>query len=106
MAETFWEKVCLVTSKDQNLTKAHVKHLESLLISNAKAVNRCQLHNGTAHDYISLPESDLANMEFFVEQIRTVLPVLGLDFLPDLSRPSLEADRKPDTPPAGPCVLS
>ena len=29
----FWEKVCLVTSKDQNLTKAHVKYLESKLIA-------------------------------------------------------------------------
>lgn len=28
----FWERVCLVTSKDQNLTKAHAKYLESLLI--------------------------------------------------------------------------
>src|SRR5690554_7182301 len=28
----FWERVCLITSKDQNLTKAHVKYLESQLI--------------------------------------------------------------------------
>jgi len=77
----FWEKVCLVTSKDQNLTKAHVKYLESLLIQNAGQVGRCKLINGTAHEYISLPESDRADMAFFMEQIRTVLPVLGFDFL-------------------------
>jgi hypothetical protein len=82
----FWEKVCIVTSKDQNLTKAHVKHLESKLISAAKEVNRCTLKNGTAHDYVSLPESDLADMEFFINQIRTILPVLGLDFLRELNR--------------------
>ena len=82
----FWERVCIVTSKDQNLTKAHVKHLESKLINAAKAVNRCTLKNGTAHDYVSLPESDLADMAFFLEQIRTVLPVLGLDFLRELNR--------------------
>lgn len=77
----FWEKVCLVTSKDQNLTKAHVKYLESMLIRNAAEVGRCTLTNGTAHDYGSLPEADRADMASFVDQIRMVLPVLGLDFL-------------------------
>lgn len=77
----FWEKVCLITSKDQNLTKAHVKYLESLLIQSAGELGRCKLINGTAHEYINLPESDRADMAFFMEQIRTVLPVLGLDFL-------------------------
>ena len=83
----FWEKVCIVTSKDQNLTKAHVKHLESKLITAAREANRCSLKNGTAHDYISLPESDLADMAFFMEQIRTMLPVLGLEFLREQSKP-------------------
>lgn len=92
----FWEKVCLVTSKDQNLTKAHVKYLESLLIQNASQVGRCKLINGTAHEYINLPESDRADMAFFLEQIRTVLPVLGLDFLRETSRPS----RAPESAPA------
>lgn len=79
----FWEKVCLITSKDQNLTKAHVKYLESQLITLAKGSGRCGLVNGTAHDYTMLPESDQADMAFFIEQIRTILPVLGFDFLRD-----------------------
>ncbi|AKJ95801.1 endonuclease [Thioalkalivibrio versutus] len=83
----FWEKVCLITSKDQNLTKAHVKVLESLLIQQAQRVGRCTLINGTRHDYIGLPEADQADMAFFLEQIRTVLPVLGFEFLRDSSRP-------------------
>ncbi|MCF5053067.1 DUF4357 domain-containing protein [Pseudomonas syringae] len=93
----FWEKVCLVTSKDQNLTKTHVKHLESLLIGIANNVGRCDLINGTAHDYGSLPESDRADMAFFLEQIRTVLPVLGFDFLRELSKPSAAASASPAT---------
>lgn len=84
----FWEKVCLVTSKDQNLTKAHVKYLESLLIQSAGKIGRCRLINNTTHDYINLPEPDRADMAFFTEQIRTVLPVLGLDFLRDVAMPS------------------
>ncbi len=87
----FWERVCLVTSKDQNLTKAHVKYLESLLIGIAGSLGRCELVNGTAHEYVSLPESDRADMAFFLEQIRTVLPVLGFDFLRELTKPSAPA---------------
>jgi len=79
----FWERVCLITSKDQNLTKAHVKYLESQLISLAKQSGRCGLVNGTAHDYTVLPESDQADMAFFIEQVRIILPVLGFDFLRD-----------------------
>ena len=81
----FWEKVCLITSKDQNLTKAHVKYLESQLISQAIKSARCGLVNGTSHDYSVLPESDQADMASFAEQIRTILPVLGFEFFRDPS---------------------
>lgn len=94
----FWEKVCLVTSKDQNLTKAHVKYLESLLIQSAGELGRCKLANGTAHEYINLPESDRADMAFFMEQIRTVLPVLGLDFLRQRQHPLTQNRVEPVQP--------
>src|SRR6056297_2328977 len=94
----FWEKVCLFTSKDQNLTKAHIKYLESLLLANAKNVGRCTLINGTAHDYINLPESDQADMHFFIEQIRTVMPVLGFDFLRDVSRVATTQKQSSEAP--------
>jgi len=87
----FWERVCLVTSKDQNLTKTHVKYLESLLIGIAKSAGRCELINGTAHAYASLPEADQADMGFFLEQIRTVLPVLGFGFLRETGKPAIAA---------------
>jgi hypothetical protein len=84
----FWERVCLITSKDQNLTKAHGKYLESQLIHIASQTGRCVVGNGTAHSYTNLPESDRADMAFFLEQIRIVLPVLGFDFLRALIKPS------------------
>ncbi len=98
----FWERVCLITSKDQNLTKADVKYLESRLIALAAASGRCGTRNGTAHDYTMLPETDLADMAFFVEQIRTILPVLGFDFLRDatIKTPINDPSVPPDTYPA------
>lgn len=77
----FWEKVCLITSKDQNLTKAHVRYLESQLIRIVRESGRCGLTNGNEPEFSLLPEADLADMAFFIEQIRTILPVLGMDFL-------------------------
>lgn len=94
----FWERVCLVTSKDQNLTKAHAKYLESKLIGIVASAGRCVLGNGTAHEYGNLPESDRADMAFFLEQIRTVLPVLGFDFLRELARPSTVSAPSPIAP--------
>lgn len=87
----FWERVCMVTSKDQNLTKAHVKYLESKLISIAASAGRSVRGNGTAHEYGRLPESDLVDMAFFLEQIRIVLPALGFDFLREMVKPSMPA---------------
>ncbi|MBP2544352.1 GIY-YIG nuclease family protein [Acinetobacter guillouiae] len=84
----FWEKVCLVTSKDQNITKTHIKYLESRLIEIARRGSQCHLMNGTSHQYSKLPESDTADMEYFLEQIQVVLPVLGFYFLKELKRSS------------------
>ncbi|MDP9931563.1 GIY-YIG nuclease family protein [Variovorax paradoxus] len=77
----FWERVCIITSKDANLTKGHVKYLESRLITVAQAAGRCVLVNGTDPQYENLPEADRSDMEFFLEQIQTLLPVLGFDYL-------------------------
>lgn len=90
----FWEKVCLVTGKDQNITKAHIKYLESRLMSIAQSNGQCQLENGTAHTYARLPESDIADMEYFIEQIQVVLPVLGYEFLKDIKRPQHQMQKQ------------
>ena len=75
-----WERTCVVTSKDQNIAKAHGRHLESRLI--AIAVGTATVVNGTAAPpLVALPEADASDMEFFVDQLRLTLPVLGLDFM-------------------------
>lgn len=91
----FWERVCFVTSKDANLTKGHVKYLESRLIALALQAQRCELLNSTEPIYSGLPEADLSDMEYFLTQIQTLLPVLGYDFL----RPAPQLQKA--TPPAG-----
>jgi len=81
----FWERVCLVTSKEQSLTRAHVKDLERRLIELFRYASRCELVNGAANDYGLLPEADCSDMMFFLEHVYAVLPVLGYDFLTPIS---------------------
>jgi hypothetical protein len=77
----FWERVCLITSKDVNLTKAHVRYLESRLVQIIREGGRASLHNGNEPPSGSLPESDLSDMEFFIAQLQILLPTVGMDFL-------------------------
>ena len=77
----FWERTCVVTSKDQNITKAHARYLEARLIAIANAVGTATVVNGSAAPPVPLPEADASDMEFFVDQLQLIFPVLGLDFL-------------------------
>lgn len=77
----FWTRVFIITSKDANLTKSHLKFVESRLINVALAANRINLENisGTVGEYGLLPEADRSDMLEFIENIQMVMPVLGLD---------------------------
>jgi hypothetical protein len=77
----FWVKVVFVVSKDENITKAHARYLESRLISVIASSGRADLSNGTQPPTPSLPEADISDMEYFLEQIKIILPVLGMTFL-------------------------
>lgn len=77
----FWTRCVAVISKDLNLTKAHVRYLESRLISMGNATGRAKIHNGTAPPLPPMPEAVVADMEGFLTHIELVLPVLGFDFI-------------------------
>ncbi len=76
-AKDFWTSVVVFVSKDENLTKAHIRYLENRLLHEAKAVGRYKLEN-TNTTNPKLPESDREDMEVYLSRIRQVLPVLGV----------------------------
>jgi hypothetical protein len=76
----FWKTVIFFVSKDENLTKAHIKYLEGKLIEMTKAAERFELENTNARGS-HLPESDAADMDVFLAKVEQLLPVLGQDFL-------------------------
>ncbi len=89
----FWLKTFIFTNKDDNLTKGHVRYLESRLIQIANEAKRAKIENGTNPDYSILPESDIADMEYFIEQIKLLLPILGLTFALPLSSLAKNQDK-------------
>jgi len=77
----FWSEVVIFTSKDSNLTKAHIKYLESSLVAISKNANRYNLENGNSPTESSLPRADSDAMEEFIENMRMVIGVLGYSIL-------------------------
>lgn len=79
-SKDFWVQAIVFISKDENLTKSHIRYLEGRLIEEAKTVARYDLDNGQSSGS-RLPESDREDMEIFLSKIRQLLPVLGAELL-------------------------
>lgn len=77
----YWDRVIAITSKDMNLTKAHVRYLESRLIALLKEARKTVIMNRTDPGFERLPEADVADMETFLDEIQLILPVVGIDYL-------------------------
>jgi len=81
----FWNQIVYFVSKDENLTKSHIRFLEGKLIEQARLASRALVKNEQGSG-AKLPESDRADMEVFLQKIRQLLPVLGVELLVSVSR--------------------
>jgi hypothetical protein len=79
----FWNAVTVFVSKDENLTKAHIKYLEGVLIQRAINVGSSVVVNSVSSG-AKLPESDAAEMDVFLEKCLQLLPVLGVTVFNDV----------------------
>lgn len=80
----FWVSAIVFVSKDENLTKAHIRYLEGRLIEEAQSVGRYELENSQSSGS-RLPESDREDMNVFLYRIKQLLPVLGSELLVPIS---------------------
>ncbi len=85
-AKDFWNEALVFVSKDENLNKAHIKYLESRLHEIALKVNRYDLENGNLPPRSSISESDKAEMEEFLENIRLLVNSLGYKIFEELRK--------------------
>ena len=77
-AKEFFTRAVLIVSKDENLTKAHGRYLESRIIAAVRGAGRAKLVNGTEPPFKGLPEPEIADMDRVLDEIEILLPVLGL----------------------------
>jgi len=73
----FWYEAIAFISKDENLNKAHIRYLEYNLYETAKNVNRYQVVNTNVPTQASMSESDNAEMEAFMGNIKILVNTLG-----------------------------
>jgi len=90
LAKDFWNNIAFFVSKDENLTKAHIRYIEGRLIEIARSAGRSVVMNNQGSGS-KLPESDREDMEVFLEKMQQVLPVLGIEsFVPPVSKEQTE----------------
>jgi len=81
----FWSEVIFFISKDENLTKSHVKFLESHAIRIANLTKRYIIENGNQSQASSLPSADKDAMEEFMVYVKLLLGIFGHKFLEELT---------------------
>jgi len=94
LTRDFWNQTTFFVSKDENLTKAHIKYLEGRLIELAKDSGRATVMNNQGSG-ARLPESDREEMEIFLEKMQQMLPALDVDaFVPAVAKQSEDQVKK------------
>ena len=94
LEKDFWNQIVYFVSKDENLTKAHIRYLEGKLIEQAHHAGRALVVNGQGSG-AKLPESDREDMEVFLEKINQLLPVLGIELLvPAAGKAKTDAEKE------------
>jgi hypothetical protein len=84
-SKDFWFTAIAFVSKDNNLTKAHVKYLESKCIEIATRVKRYNLENGAKSVLPTLSEADIAEMEEFLSNLKLLLTAVGYPILQEIA---------------------
>ena len=94
LSKDFWNNIVFFITKDENLTKAHIRYIEGRLIEIARLADRSTVMNSQCSG-AKLPESDREDMEVFLEKMLQVLPVLGNEaFVQATSKVENEVERE------------
>lgn len=76
-----FKELIVFVSKDELLTKTQIKYLESRLVQLAIEAKTAQIDNGNSPSLPTLHEADISDMEYFLQQIKLILPLNGFNFL-------------------------
>lgn len=93
----WWNRAILVSSRDDSFNEGHWGYLEARLVEIANTTKRCSLPDNTQTPLPrKLSEAQQSDAEVFLEQIRGVLPVLGVNILRSTHRAPEQQTPPPD----------
>lgn len=76
-----FQELIFFVSKDELLTKTQIKYLEARIVQLALEAKTAQIENGNSPSIPTLHEADISDMEYFLEQMKLIFPVMGFKFL-------------------------
>lgn len=76
-----FKEIIFFISKDELLTKTQIKYLESRLVQLAIDAKTAEIENANSPSLPTLHEADISDMEYFLDQMKLILPVMGFRFL-------------------------
>jgi len=76
-----FKELIFFISKDELLTKTQIRYLESRLVQQAIEAKSAQIENSNSSSLPTLHEADISDMEYFLEQMKLIFPVMGFKFL-------------------------
>lgn len=78
----WWERVILISSREDSFNEGHWGQLESLMVEQARTAGRCTLDdNQQTPQARRLSEAQQSDVLAFLKEVEIVLPVLGVNIL-------------------------
>jgi hypothetical protein len=90
----FWTEVLVFISKDENLNKAHIKHLEYSLHNEATEASRYNIINSNIPTKPSISEADLAVMTEFSQNLKLLVGTMGFKIFEKLTKDNITKQEK------------
>ena len=84
----FWTQAVAFTSKDDDLNKAHVRHLEARLLERAGVAGRAELENSVASQAPRLSAAEQAYADAFLSDMLLIYPIVGVEAFEALDSPT------------------
>ena len=94
----FWDRVVLITAKDDGFNEGHWGYLEARLVDLAKQAARVTLRNDNTPQGRKLSEAQASDMESSLSHLQIILPVLGVSVIRTRTAPQVEPTPSTDSP--------
>ena len=79
-SKMLWNRAALIFSKDRSLNQSQIHFLEEKLIKLAIDSNSTVVTNVQSGELPNLTDSDIVDMESFLDLVKLILPVVGFDY--------------------------